>query len=122
MKPDTLCAVEHVPDSSPFSLGPAQAPVGVLCIHGFTGTPFEMRLLGEHLGRRGFAVEGVRLAGHGGTTADLKATRWPDWLFSVEEAFQQLRRRAERIAVCGLSLGGLLALELARRQKSRVGA
>lgn len=114
--------VHRVPDATPFSLGPAHAAVGVLCVHGFTGTPFEMRLLGEHLAARGFAVEGPRLAGHAGTTADLRATRWPDWLFSVEEAFDRLRVRADRVAVCGLSLGGLLVLELARRRKSQVEA
>jgi carboxylesterase len=93
-----------------------------LCVHGFTGTPFEMRLLGEHLAASGFAVEGPRLAGHAGTTAELRATRWPDWLFSVEEAFDRLRARADRVAVCGLSLGGLLTLELARRRKQQVRA
>jgi len=46
----------------------------VLVIHGFTGSPFEMRLLGEDLAARGFAVEGVKLAGHAGTTRELAAT------------------------------------------------
>lgn len=122
MKTDTLCAVQPVPDAHAFSLGPPRAKAGVLCVHGFTGTPFEMRLLGEHLAGRGFAVEGPCLAGHAGTTADLRATRWPDWLFSVEQGLDRLRARADKVAVCGLSLGGLLTLEVARRRKSQVEA
>jgi carboxylesterase len=89
-------------------------------VHGFTGSPFEMRLLGEHLGARGFAVTGARLAGHGGTTRDLASTRWPDWLHSVERAFDTLRARCQHAAVVGLSLGGLLTLELARRRKQQI--
>ena len=57
---------------------------GVLCLHGITGTPFEVRPLAEHFGRLGCTVEAPVLAGHGGTLADLAATRWSDWLRSAE--------------------------------------
>ena len=40
---------------------------GVLLIHGFTGSPSEMILLGNYLYRQGYTVLGVRLAGHGKT-------------------------------------------------------
>jgi esterase/lipase len=53
---------------------------GVLCLHGFTGTPFEVRPLAEALAGRGFTVIAPVLAGHCGTVADLACTRWPDWL------------------------------------------
>jgi carboxylesterase len=106
----------------PFSLGPARAERGVLLVHGFTGSPFEMYFLGERLAARGFAVAGPRLAGHGGATADLARTRWPDWYATVSDALDALRARAERVAVCGLSLGGLLTLELARNRPRDVRA
>ncbi|HZS36224.1 MAG TPA: alpha/beta fold hydrolase [Polyangia bacterium] len=105
-------------DAAPFSLGPATAQAGALLVHGFTGSPFEMRLLGEHLAARGLAVEGPLLPGHRSTTAALAATGWRDWLAGVERAFEKLQSRAPRVAVCGLSLGGLLTLELARRRAS----
>ena len=87
-------------------------------VHGFTGSPFEMRPLGEWLSARGWAVEGPCLLGHGGTTRDLAATRWPDWLGSVESAVERLEAHVGqgRVAVVGLSLGGALTLELARRR------
>lgn len=114
--------VSYVAHGQPFGLGPDRARTGVLLVHGFTGTPFEMRPLGESLAERGFAVAAPVLAGHRGTTADLAATRWPDWMASVEAAFVGLRARCERAAVVGLSLGGLLTLELARRQPANIAA
>jgi carboxylesterase len=94
----------------------------VVLLHGFTGTPFEMRLLGEWLAERGLAVEGPRLAGHAGTTSDLAATGWPDWLASASQALDRVRSRCERAVVCGLSMGGLLALELGRRRPDEIAA
>ena len=99
----------------------------MLLVHGFTGTPFEMRPLGEALAALGLSVEAPLLAGHGqpgliaGTRA-LAATGWPDWLASVERAFDRLRARVTRVTVCGLSLGGLLTLELARRRQGQLAA
>ena len=54
-------------DKSPLSI--AGDGRGVLCLHGITGTPFEVRPLAEALGRRGCTVEAPMLAGHGGTLA-----------------------------------------------------
>jgi carboxylesterase len=107
-------------DAGAFSLGPARARVGALLIHGFTGSPFEVRLLGESLAGAGHAVEGPLLAGHGGTTADLARSRWPDWLASAEAALDRLRGRAEKLVICGLSMGALVTLELARRRAAEL--
>lgn len=96
----------------------------MLVVHGFTGSPFEMRLLGEELAARGFAVEGVRLAGHASTTRALAETTWHDWYRSADDAVARLRTRVggRRIAVAGLSMGGLLTLELARRRPDELAA
>src|SRR6266508_285833 len=45
------------PDVRPFDLDRG-GERGVLCIHGFTGTPFEVRYLGERLADRGLTVVG----------------------------------------------------------------
>jgi carboxylesterase len=86
---------------------------GVLLIHGLTGTPAEMRIVGKGLNRAGFTVAGVQLAGHCGTEDDLLATTWHDWYASVESAAEQMRARTDRLFVAGLSMGALLALRLA---------
>jgi carboxylesterase len=97
--------------------------VGVLAVHGFTGSPFEMRWLGERLAERGFHVVGPALAGHErGRPEELDQTTWRDWYLSAETAFDRLRRQCKTVAVVGLSMGGLLALHLARERQTQVAA
>ncbi|MES2024931.1 MAG: alpha/beta fold hydrolase [Pseudomonadota bacterium] len=95
---------------------------GVLLIHGLTGTPNEMRLLGKGLHRAGHTVYGMQLAGHCGTADDLIATSWQDWYNSVRVAADHLRTRVgvDRIFVMGLSMGALLSLKLAADQPEKV--
>ena len=105
-------------DNGPFPLLPAEffyegGPNAVLLTHGLTGTPNEMRLLARGLNRRGFTVFGVQLAGHCGDLDDLLATRWQDWAESVQTAAERLRGHCDRLFVGGLSMGALLALNLA---------
>ncbi len=86
---------------------------GVLLIHGLTGTPMEMRLLGKGLNRAGFSVHGMQLAGHCGNVDDLLATGWRDWYASVEQAADAMLEKVDHLFVGGLSMGALLALKLA---------
>ena len=83
---------------------------GCLLIHGFTGTPKEMRPLGESLAGRGFSVLGVRLAGHATRPDDMIRSRWTDWAASVEDGYHLLRAAADRVYLIGLSMGGTLSL------------
>jgi carboxylesterase len=100
-----------VPDAFDFS-GNA---TGVLLIHGFTGSPSEMRPLGEHLAAQGYTVAGPLLPGHGTQWQDLNRRTWREWAEAVERAYAQLQARCRRVFVCGGSLGGLLTLYLAER-------
>jgi carboxylesterase len=86
---------------------------GVLLIHGLTGTPTEMRFVGNGLHRAGFTVVGVQLAGHCGDESDLLATGWPDWYASVVAAAERLQQQVDHLFVAGLSMGAVLALKLA---------
>jgi len=86
---------------------------GVLLIHGLTGTPTEMRFVGNGLHRAGFTVTGMQLAGHCGDTADLLRTGWRDWYASVVDAADRLHAQVDRLFVAGLSMGAVLALKLA---------
>ncbi|WP_201315566.1 alpha/beta fold hydrolase [Dyella sp. EPa41] len=86
---------------------------GVLLIHGLTGTPAEMRLVGKGLNRAGFSVYGMQLAGHCGDAKDLLATNWQDWYASVEKAAERFRQEVDHLFVAGLSMGAVLALKLA---------
>jgi len=92
----------------------------VLLIHGLTGTPAEMRHLARKLRRKGFSVMVPQLAGHCGSIKELKHSRWQDWYQSVDAAFRYLSDRHHKVFVSGLSMGALLALELAAQHGDRV--
>ena len=98
----------------------ANAGTGVLLIHGLTGTPKEMRPLAKGLNRAGFTVLAVQLAGHCGTEEDLLATRWQDWAASVHEGAERLHAQVDKMVVMGLSMGSVLALELAEARPDLV--
>lgn len=89
---------------------------GVLLVHGFAGSPFEVRPLGQALAEQGLQVSGPALAGHGPDAARLGETGWDDWYASVERAFDELRAQCDTVGVAGLSMGGVLALSLAARR------
>ncbi|MDP4128172.1 MAG: alpha/beta fold hydrolase [Bacillota bacterium] len=87
--------------------------VGCLLIHGFSGSPSEMRLLGERLSELGWTVLGIRLSGHGTTPEQMAKTRWEDWAKDAEAGVEELRKSCDTVVAIGLSMGGLLALHLA---------
>lgn len=86
---------------------------GVLLIHGFTGLPAELLLMGQFLQQKGFTVLGIRLAGHATTEEDMGHMTLEDWLDSARDGYAILRGCCEKISVVGHSMGGLLALLLA---------
>ncbi|TET53811.1 MAG: alpha/beta fold hydrolase [Anaerolineales bacterium] len=108
------------PDPGPFFLD--GGPVGALLIHGFTGAPPEMRLVGDYLHQRGLTISGPLLPGHGTTAADLNRRQWTEWVDHAEEALGELRRRCESVFVGGLSMGSLVTLCLAAQHPELPGA
>jgi carboxylesterase len=87
---------------------------GCLLIHGFTSTPAEMWELGEKLNKEeGYTVLGVRLSGHGTDVEDMEKSQYRDWIKSVEEGYQRLKKICTKVYVIGHSMGGVLALYLA---------
>jgi carboxylesterase len=105
--------------TSSFTLGPMGAKAAVLLLHGFTGSPWEMRPLGEALAARGYRVYAPVLPGHGGSPEAMLWVTWREWLAAAEEALRVLDD-VERLAVSGLSMGALLGTLLAARYPSRV--
>lgn len=97
--------------AEPFLL-PGSNKHGVLLIHGFTGSPSEMVLLGNRLYHEGYTVICPRLPGHGTTVEDMANTNSKQWLTAVQDAYHLLRGICQEIYVIGLSMGGILALNL----------
>ncbi|MFK4085897.1 alpha/beta hydrolase [Kribbella sp. NPDC020789] len=91
----------------------ANAAVGVLLSHGFTGSPRSMRPFGEHLADLGYGVAVPRLPGHGTTWQEMNRTGWPDWYAVLDNELARLRKEHDQVVVVGLSMGGALVLRLA---------
>ncbi len=104
---------------APFFL-PA-GPVGVVLLHGFTGTPREMQPLGEYLHAHGVTVSVPLLPGHGGTLEQMNRSRWRDWVAGAEAAYVALKDQCARCFVAGFSMGALLALWIAEHDAGMVG-
>jgi carboxylesterase len=87
--------------------------VGILVLHGFTGSPASMTPIGHRLADEGWTVRVPRLPGHGTRWQDLNLTTWEDWYGEAERSFQDLRAQCDKVFVMGLSVGGTLSLRLA---------
>src|SRR5438045_6670771 len=98
--------------AAPFSLGDGDD--ACLLLHGLTGSPAEVRPVGEALAKAGFRAVGPLLPGHGTTPRDLMRVHRTDMLAAASDALRSLRG-ARRVFLCGLSMGALIAVELCAR-------
>lgn len=111
--PDTLQAFDSLARPY-FHKGGA---VGCLLMHGFTGTPANVRFIADALAGEGYTVYSPMLSGHGTSLRDMNAQRHTDWLRDAEEGYEKLKEAGcTDIFVMGHSMGGVLAMLLAERK------
>jgi len=92
----------------------ADPPRGVaLLLHGFPGTPAELRPLGEVLAAAGVSALAPLLPGFGPAMHQLADVGEEEWLASAAEAWAGVRARNLPTLLVGYSMGGALALRLA---------
>jgi carboxylesterase len=90
---------------------------GVLFIHGFTGSPFEVRPLVKFLKKQtDWKISVPTLSGHG-LTLNLGKASADSWLMEAELALKKLQQEVDHVIVVGFSMGGLIAMYLALRYK-----
>jgi esterase/lipase/1-acyl-sn-glycerol-3-phosphate acyltransferase len=106
----------------PFLLAPARPKAGIVLVHGYLSVPGEIRAMAEHFFRKGYAVYGVRLKGHGTSPADLAATKWEEWYESLNRGYTIVKSLTDRIILGGFSTGGGLSLLAAGRKGTKVEA
>lgn len=84
-----------------------------LLVHGFPGTPFEMRPLADMLHTAGWTAQVLLLPGFGPQINDLMRHTHSDWLNTVTDAINELKRTHSPVILLGNSMGGALAIEAA---------
>ena len=102
-------------NASPQALSLPGGAVTVVLIHGFTGSPSELKLLAESLNAEGYGVEVPLLVGHGTTLQDLMGVVPQQWIDPLDALITRLLAAGQKVVVGGLSLGSILTLQLALR-------
>ncbi len=100
---------------------PGDAELGVLLLHGLTGTSAEMGPVAEVLAGR-YPLWLARVAGHETSVGELARTSWRDWYASATAGADALLAVVPRIVVVGLSMGAMLAVRLAADRGHAVAA
>lgn len=95
--------------------------LGIVMLHGFTGSGVAIRPWAQFLADQGHTVIAPRLPGHGTRWQDLNRTSWTDWYTEAERAVAWLRPQCRTIVAMGISTGAVLALRLAERHADIAG-
>lgn len=93
--------------------------VGVLLLHGLTGSPHSLSGLAQYLSDQNLTVYAPLLAGHE-SLEKLAASTIGDWKKSAEDAIQYLSEIVEQIYVVGASFGGNLAFYLSNSYPEKI--
>ena len=112
-QPDPACddaPVQPFPglEHQPFDEG--DGPSTAVLVHGFPGTPAEMRPVATALRAIGWRVRAPLLPGFGAEWASLATRRWGEWRASVAETLRAARCDSDRVLLVGFSMGAALAL------------
>lgn len=98
-----------------------EGPRCILLLHGFVGSIQEIGRTARALRKAGYSVYAFNLAGHGTKpVGDLFDIHPSEWIQQIDEAIQFLEEEGyKRIAIMGLSLGGILALNATQKFPNR---
>lgn len=86
---------------------------GCLILHGFTSSLLCVEALVPMAEQLGMPYRMPVLRGHGTRPEDLRGVTWQDWYADGQAALLDLASATDGVIICGLSMGGLVALNLA---------
>lgn len=98
----------------------AGGDVLAILIHGFTGTPYDLREVANFLFTKGISIKVPLLAGHGRHWVDLEDSSYYDWWKTVEDEIKAAAGKYKKIFLVGYSFGANLALDLAARYPEQI--
>jgi carboxylesterase len=96
------------PEHQPFFL--ENGTPAALLVHGFPGTPDEMRPLAQALNAQGWTVQGLLLPGFGPQISAIGEYSFEDWRNAVFEALEALQSQHTPVLLVGYSMGGALSI------------
>jgi carboxylesterase len=88
-----------------------------LLIHGFPGTPAEMRPLAPLLNSAGWTTRGLLLPGFGTQIASLFQRQSHEWIEATVEALRALQQQHHPLVLIGYSLGAAISIHAAAQLK-----
>lgn len=98
----------------------ANASIGIIFVHGFTGSPISMRPWAEYFLQHGYSISVPLLPGHGTKPGDLNLVKWQQWPAKVEEEIEWMQSQGMTIFIFGLSMGGGTTLNIATKRSSEL--
>ncbi|MHA1684721.1 MAG: alpha/beta hydrolase [Promethearchaeota archaeon] len=108
----------YVEDGEPFVLENPQSRTSVICLHGFSATPFEIKPVAIALHHAGYHVSGPALLGHALSPEEvglkiMGKAKFQEWIEPIRAEVTKLRDKFENVFIYGQSMGGAIALALA---------
>ena len=100
-----------------FALGNERADIGIIFVHGFTGSPASMRPWADYFEERGYTISVPRLPGHATEWRDLNKVKWQEWPQRVQLEVDRLKKQCRKVFVFGLSMGGGTTLNIAENNE-----
>lgn len=100
-----------------FKLGDEHKDVGIIFVHGFTGSPASMRPWAAYFEERGYTISVPRLPGHATDWRDLNKVKWQEWPARVQIEVDRLKEICRKVFVFGLSMGGGTTLNIAEHNE-----
>ncbi len=103
----------------PFLFQHEQAPdTIVVCVHGYTATPYESKPVGEKVFELGMDAVGPLMVAHGiknrkKAIESMNQVRWSDWVQCLQQEIAQARKHYDNVYIYGQSMGGALSLIMA---------
>lgn len=110
----------YAPIEVPIPPPPTYEKIGVLLLHGFTSSTDTVDGLIPYLEKAGIDYERPILRGHGTRFQDMRGTTARDWFVDADRALLNLWNRVDRVVVVGLSMGGLVGLDLSMRHPDKI--